>query len=48
MADKQEDKRKVGVEGRIQRRAGKAVASRRVFAYLAGGRPPSASAPACS
>jgi voltage-gated potassium channel len=28
--------RKVGVEGRIQRRAGKAVASRRVFAYLAG------------
>jgi len=29
-------KRKEGVEGRIQRRAGKAVASRRVFAYLAG------------
>lgn len=28
--------RQVGVEGRIQRRAGKAVASRRVFAYLAG------------
>jgi voltage-gated potassium channel len=29
-------KRQEGVEGRIQRRAGKAVASRRVFAYLAG------------
>lgn len=29
-------KRKEGVEGRIRRRAGKAVASRRVFGYLAG------------
>jgi len=29
-------KRKEGVEGRIRRRSGKAVASRRVFAYLAG------------
>jgi len=29
-------RRKAGVEGRIQRRAGKAVASRRVFGYLAG------------
>ena len=28
--------RKEGVEGRVQRRAGKAVASRRVFGYLAG------------
>jgi voltage-gated potassium channel len=29
-------RRKEGVEGRIRRRAGKAVASRRVFGYLAG------------
>ena len=29
-------KRKEGVEGRIRRRSGKAVASRRVFGYLAG------------
>jgi voltage-gated potassium channel len=34
--DEHKPKRKEGVEGRIQRRAGKAVASRRVFAYLAG------------
>jgi voltage-gated potassium channel len=36
MSNDRRAKRKVGVEGRIQRRAGKAVASRRVFAYLAG------------
>jgi len=30
------DKHKEGVEGRIRSRSGKAVASRRVFAYLAG------------
>jgi hypothetical protein len=29
-------KRKEGIEGRIRRRSGKAVASRRVFGYLAG------------
>jgi voltage-gated potassium channel len=34
--NEQRPKRKEGVEGRIRRRSGKAVASRRVFAYLAG------------
>jgi len=34
--NEQQPKRKEGVEGRIRRRSGKAVASRRVFGYLAG------------
>jgi voltage-gated potassium channel len=34
--DEHKPKRKEGVEGRIRRRSGKAVASRRVFGYLAG------------
>ena len=34
--NEQPSKRKEGVEGRIRRRSGKAVASRRVFGYLAG------------
>jgi voltage-gated potassium channel len=36
VTNERRSRRKEGVEGRIQRRAGKAVASRRVFAYLAG------------
>jgi len=36
VANEPRAKRKEGVEGRIRRRSGKAVASRRVFGYLAG------------
>ena len=36
MTNERRPKRKEGVEGRIRRRSGKAVASRRVFGYLAG------------
>ncbi len=36
MSDERRGRRKEGVEGRIRRRSGKAVASRRVFGYLAG------------
>jgi voltage-gated potassium channel len=36
MTDERRGRRKEGVEGRIRRRSGKAVASRRVFGYLAG------------